>query len=137
MRKIIGCLVVLVMFVFAGSQVLAAEQLIESVKKGCSKELTTYCKEVTPGEGRVIACLYAFSDKLTPQCEYALYDAAAQLERAVTALAYVANECRTDLTSFCSDIQPGQGRLLQCIDKNNAKISSRCKQAMKEVGIKK
>jgi hypothetical protein len=120
-----------------GTQVLAAETLVESVAKGCKKELETYCKDVTPGEGRVLACLYAHEDKLSGQCEYALYDAAYQLERALTALAYVANECRADLQKFCSDIQPGGGRLLACIDKNEKQVSSRCKLAIKDVGLKK
>jgi hypothetical protein len=121
--------------VFSGGA-LAQQSLIESVAKGCDKELMTYCKDVTPGEGRVLACLYAHEDKLSGKCEYALYDAAAQLERAVNALAYVVNECRDDLTKFCSNIEPGQGRLLQCIDKNDAKVSKRCKQALKDSGLK-
>jgi len=114
-----------------------AQGIVDSVKKGCDKELKTYCKDVTPGEGRVLACLYAYEDKLSGQCEYALYDAAAQLERAVNALSYAVNECRDDLTKFCSDIKPGEGRLLQCIDKNDAKVSGRCKQALKDTGLKK
>jgi hypothetical protein len=114
-----------------------AQGIVDSVKKGCDKELKTYCKDVTPGEGRVLACLYAYEDKLSGECEYALYDAAAQLERAVNALSYAVNECRDDLTKFCSDIKPGEGRLLQCIDKNDAKVSSRCKQALKDTGLKK
>jgi hypothetical protein len=52
-------------------------------------------------------------------------------------LAYLANECRGDLQKFCSDIQPGQGRLLACIDKNEMQLSGRCKEAMKDVGVKK
>jgi hypothetical protein len=124
------------MLVFSG--VVSAQQaLIDSVVKGCDKELKTYCKDVTPGEGRGLACLYAFSDKLSPKCEYALYDAAAQLERAINALAYAANECRDDLTKYCADIKPGQGRLIQCIEKNDAKVSSRCKRALKDTGVKK
>jgi hypothetical protein len=111
--------------------------IVESVAKGCDKELKTYCKDVTPGEGRVLACLYAYEDKLSGRCEYALYDAAAQLERALNALSYAVNECRDDLTKFCSDIKPGEGRLLQCIDKNDAKVSKRCKQALKDTGLKK
>jgi hypothetical protein len=114
----------------------AAQGLIDQVAKGCDKELTVYCKDVTPGEGRVLACLYAHEDKLSGKCQYALYDAAAQLERAVNALAYTVNECRDDLTKFCSNIEPGQGRLLQCIEKNDAKVSKRCKQALKETGLK-
>jgi len=115
----------------------AAQGIVDSVKKGCDKELKTYCKDVTPGEGRVLACLYAYEDKLSGQCEYALYDAAAQLERAVNVLSYAVNECRDDLTKFCSDIKPGEGRLLQCLDKNDAKVSGRCKQALKDTGLKK
>ena len=122
--------------VFSGG-VSAQQTLIESVVKGCDKELKTYCKDVTPGEGRGLACLYAFSDKLSAQCEYALYDAAVQLERAINTLAYVANECGDDLDKYCANIKPGEGRLLQCIDKNDAKVSSRCKQALKDTGLKK
>ena len=129
-------IVIGMVLVFSG--VASAQQtLVDSVVKGCDKELKTYCKDVTPGEGRVLACLYAHEDKLSGQCEYALYDAAAQLERALNALSYVANECRDDLTKFCSNIKPGEGRLLQCIDKNDAKVSGRCKQALKDVGLKK
>ena len=106
------------------------------VKEGCKTELETYCKGVTPGEFRVVACLYAFSDKLSNRCEYALYDAASQLQRAVDALAYLASECRDDLKANCLDVQPGEGRLLQCLDKNRDKVSERCRVAQKDVGLK-
>ena len=122
--------------VFSGAA-SAQQSLVDSVVKGCDKEIKTYCKDVTPGEGRVLACLYAHEDKLSGQCEYALYDAAVQLERVVNAVAYAANECREELTKYCSDIKPGQGRLLQCIEKNDAKVSKRCKQALKDTGMKK
>jgi hypothetical protein len=114
----------------------AAEDIIESVAKGCEKELTSYCSNVTPGEGRVLACLYAHNDKLSGQCEYALYDAAVQLERFVAALSYLANECDADLEKFCSAVEAGEGRLLQCLDDNSKKISARCTQALKDVGAK-
>jgi hypothetical protein len=114
----------------------AQETLIETVATGCKTEIATYCKDVKPGEARILACLYAYQDKLSGKCEYALYDAAARLERAVTALNYVAKECETDLQANCSDVQPGEGRLLQCLEKNNDKISERCKGALKDVGLK-
>ena len=85
------CLVVMSFGLVA--PVSALESVIESVAIGCEEELTTYCSEVTPGEGRILACMYAFEDKLSGKCEFALYDAAAQLERFVGALTYVANEC--------------------------------------------
>ena len=137
MRNAMAWMVVIGMVLVFSGVVSAQQALIDSVVKGCDKELKTYCKDVTPGEGRGLACLYAFSDKLSTKCEYALYDAAAQLERAVAALSYTVNECRDDLTKFCSDIKPGEGRLLQCLEKNDAKVTKRCKQALKDVGLKK
>jgi hypothetical protein len=104
--------------------------------EGCETELKTYCKDVTPGDGRILACLYAYQDKLSPRCEYALYDSAAQLERALNALSYAATECRDDLKSLCAEVKPGEGRLRDCLEKNEAKVSARCKAAMKDVGLK-
>ncbi|MFH1983807.1 MAG: hypothetical protein ABIL58_18355 [Pseudomonadota bacterium] len=46
------------------------------------------------------------------------------------------NECREDLTNLCSGVPAGEGRLAKCLEKNDAKVSGRCKQAMKEVGLK-
>jgi len=134
--KTMGVFVVLGVLVFSG--VAAAEKgIVETFNEGCKTELETYCKDVQPGDGRLLACLYANSDKISARCEYAVYDAASQLERALTALTYVANECRDDLKANCANIKPGEGRLLTCLDKNAAKVSGRCKQALKDVGLKK
>ena len=136
MKKRVVLLAVVAMFFVSVASSWAADNVIDTVAKGCEKELTTYCKDVTPGEGRVLACLFAFSDKLTGQCEYALYDAAVQLERFVAALSYVANECDADLDKFCADVAVGEGRLLNCLDQNASKISERCTQALKDVSAK-
>jgi hypothetical protein len=114
----------------------AQESLIDTVANGCKTEIATYCKDVKPGEGRILACLYAYEDKLSGKCEYALYDAAARLERAVAALTYVAKECEADIVANCSGVKAGEGRVLQCLEKNEAKVSNRCKGAIKEVGLK-
>lgn len=127
--------VVVMSFGVVGS-LCAQETLIETVANGCKTEIETYCKAVTPGEGRILACLYAYQDKLSGKCEYALYNAAVRLERAVAALTYVANECEADLAANCSGVKAGEGRLLQCLEKNDAKVSKRCKDALKDVGLK-
>ncbi|MEW6440099.1 MAG: cysteine rich repeat-containing protein [bacterium] len=113
-----------------------AQGVVDTFVTGCEQDIEKHCKDVTPGEQRILACLYAYQDKLSTRCEYALYDSAAQLERAVNALSYVANECREDLQTNCSSVQPGEGRLLECIKKNDAKVSTRCKQAISDVGLK-
>jgi len=145
MRNVIlRSVVVCIMIVWAGT-VLAqqkgpaeavAQGVVDTVAKGCEKELARYCKDVTPGEGRILACLYAHEDKLSARCEYALFDAAAQLDRAISALTYMANECGDDLEKYCADVSAGEGRLLNCLKKNDKKVSKRCKQALKDTGMK-
>lgn len=137
------CLLLLVAVVFIAGPALAAqdpamsvaESVIMTFTEGCEKELNTYCKDVTPGEGRLIACIYAHEDKLSGQCEYALYDSAVQLERAVSALSYVINECSADIDANCAGVEAGEGRIMECLEKNDDKVSGRCKGALKAVGL--
>ena len=129
-------LVALVVLLLGIAGVNAEQGLVETVANGCKIEIEKYCSQVTPGQGRILACLYAHEDKLSAKCEYALYDAAVQLERAVAALSYVANECNADLEKYCESIEPGKGRLLDCLDKHDKQVSKRCKQAIKDVGLK-
>jgi hypothetical protein len=109
--------------------------LADEVKEGCKAELASHCKEVTPGEGRLLACLYAFEDKLSARCEYALYDASARLERAVAALSYAATECKSDIEKHCAAVAPGEGRIATCLKKQGDKLSKRCRQAFEDVGL--
>jgi len=136
MKRTLITVVVMAVFLMTGASAMAGQNDLEKiVVDGCKTELDKYCAMVTPGDGRVLACLFSYQDKLSNRCEYALYDAAAQLERAVAALTYVANECDNDLEKFCSDVVPGEGRLKECIDKNMANVSDRCKRAMEDVGM--
>lgn len=136
MKRLCICLLTLGGLLLLVNPVMAQQGLVESVVTGCKAELGKYCSNVTPGEGRILACLYAHNDKLSGRCEYALYDAAVQLERAVAALSYVANECAPDLRKHCARVEAGEGRLLECLQKNDAQVSNRCKQARKDVGLK-
>lgn len=127
-------LVLSMTLLFAASS-MANESILESVVEGCMTELDTYCKDVTPGQKRLLACLYSRNDKLSGKCEYALYDAAIQLERAIAALTYVVNECAEDLGELCANVPAGEGRLLECLAENESKVSERCKDAFKQVVV--
>lgn len=136
MKKLVALFLIMGGVLLVVNSVWAQQGLIETVANGCKDEIQKYCSQVTPGEGRMLACLYAFEDKLSGRCEYALYDAASRLERAVAALSYAVNECSADLKQYCSGVVSGEGRLLDCLQKNDDKVSQRCKQARKDVGLK-
>ena len=38
--------------------------------------------------------------------------------------------CAEDAKKFCSDIQPGGGRMYQCMTKNNAELSAPCRERL-------
>lgn len=136
MRALLTSLAVATVLLLSGPIASAQQNIVETVATGCESELKTYCNGVTPGEGRILSCLYAYGDKLSGQCEFALYDAAAQLERFVAALSYVANECGDDIDKFCANVEMGEGRILACLESNSTKIQGRCTQALTDVGLK-
>ena len=136
MKKLYFLLLAVTVLLFTTIPALAGDDLVQNLVNGCQKEIDNYCKDVTPGQGRVLACLYAHGDKLSGKCEYALYDAAVRLERAVAALSYVVNKCRDDLENLCSGVPAGKGRLIKCLKENDSKVSDRCKQSLKDSGLK-
>ena len=105
--------------------------IVEQVKEGCKAELDSYCKQVTPGEGRLLACLFAFEDKLSSRCDYALYDASMRLERASAAFSHGAVECHADIEKLCTGVKAGEGRIFDCLKGHQDELSKRCRQAFK------
>ena len=129
--RIISLLIVLVLCSFTGG--LFAQDIVSAVQKGCGAEIVNFCSQVSQGEGRLLACFYAHEDKLSGQCQYALYDASAQLEHAVSALNYVAGQCQDDIVAHCASVQLGEGRVVECLNSNSESVSTTCKQAMADV----
>ena len=49
-----------------------AQEMTPAQRDACMGDYEKYCKSVTPGGGRIIACLAKESDKLTPACKKVL-----------------------------------------------------------------
>jgi hypothetical protein len=113
----------------------AQEDIIEYVTTSCDEEIQNYCSQVTPGEGRLLACFYAHEDKLSGRCQYALYEAAAQLEAFATAVTHLAIECHDDLENFCAEVELGEGRVGTCLLDHKDEVSAACSQAIDDVGL--
>lgn len=109
---------------------LAQDTLLDYVVESCAGDLEQYCSTVTPGEGRLLHCVAAHEDKLSGQCEYALYQAASLLEQLTVAIAYVAQSCETEITSLCANVEMGEGRILSCLAENEDKVGDACKKAI-------
>jgi hypothetical protein len=110
-----------------------AQDPVATVVEGCTPEIEAYCSQVSPGEGRMLACFYAHENKLSGKCQYALYEASVQLEQAVTALNYLATSCQNDIVTFCAQVEAGEGRILDCLAAQGDAVSDACTQAIDQV----
>lgn len=54
------------------AQPASAQELTAEQRSACMGDFEKYCKSVTPGGGRIIACLAKESDKITPACKKVL-----------------------------------------------------------------
>lgn len=131
--KSISTTLATILLVFGFSATVSAQDIVTTIEQGCSVEIEKYCSQVTPGEGRMLACFFAHEDKLSGQCQYALYNASAQLEHAISALNYVAGQCQSDMEKLCANVAVGEGRVLDCLDANKESVSAACNQAIGDV----
>jgi len=113
----------------------AQEDIVEQALEACQPEIEKYCSQVSPGEGRLLACFVAHEDKLSGQCGWALYEAMDELEAFMEAVAYVADSCWDDIVEYCSEVEMGEGRIAVCLLENKAEVSTACKEAMDEVEL--
>jgi hypothetical protein len=123
-------LVTFAVAIFAGPGALAQDTLIDHLIDACESDIQNYCSQVTPGNGRLLHCMAAHEDKISGQCEYALYQAATLLEQLSMAIAYVARECEIEIETHCSDALAGEGRILVCLDEHEEQDGEGCKKAI-------
>jgi len=111
----------------AQARVLAGVKKLEA---GCSADVKKFCGTVTPGEGRLFFCILAHEDKLSSRCDYALFDASRNLERALNKVEDAADACWNDIEKNCANIPEGGGRIAACLAAKKASLSSACQTAI-------
>ena len=62
----------IVAFALALAATAQAQNLTAEQRTACQRDYTKYCKGVTPGGGRIIACLNKQGDKISEACRKVL-----------------------------------------------------------------
>jgi hypothetical protein len=132
LKKTLSFLVCVVGIQFVGFHAFA-QNPIQDALNACSKELKTYCSQVEPGNKRLVACMKAHEDKLSDGCIYGLNRAAYFLKSFAVAVPYVFQQCRADAAALCPGVKIGDGRIISCLKKNEAKVGKPCKTAILDV----
>jgi hypothetical protein len=138
MRKVLS-IIILGILIMSNAAIAAAEgpmekfvaKSMDKVEQNCTKDLETYCQNVTPGEDREVACLYAYSDKISTPCLTALYVTQGEFKNAVDNLDAFIADCRPDILKLCSKVAIGEGRILACLEENKDKVAVKCRENLK------
>jgi Cysteine rich repeat len=106
---------------------------VAKLESACAKDIKKYCSTVTPGEGRMIYCMQAHEDKISPKCAFELGDAAASVQTTADALKDGVIACKAEIAGVCGKVVPGQGRIASCLLENRSTASSGCTEAIKKI----
>jgi hypothetical protein len=106
---------------------------VSKLESACAKDIKKYCRTVTPGEGRMIYCMQAHEDKISPKCAFELGDTGASVQTTADALKDGVIACKAEIAGVCGKIVPGQGRIATCLLENKSTVSSGCAEAIKKI----
>jgi hypothetical protein len=110
---------------------LAAEAA--KLENSCADDIKKYCSDVTPGEGRMIYCMQAHEDKISPKCAFDLEEAATDVQLSADNLKEAITACKAEIIGVCGKTQPGQGRIAACLIANKSTASRGCGDAIQKI----
>ncbi len=116
---------------------VSTESGAQSVFESCAPDIKSFCSNVTPGNGRVFACLYAHEDKVSDACDAAIGETADIIDQVFSKIRYAMQQCRDDVTKFCSSVERGQGRVFACLNEQKTELSGACLGVIENVSLPK
>ena len=103
--------------------------------KGCDGDEKKYCPGLKSGSEKAFMCLMAYEEKISKKCKQGITEAAMAMKMGAAALDYSIRACEADADKYCLNVQPGDGKIIGCLKKNEAKVAKQCITALKETGL--
>ncbi len=107
----------------------------QSIFASCEEDLAKFCPAVTPGNGRISACLYAHEDQVSPSCDAAIAETADLIDVLFEQLRYAKQQCGADVAKLCGEVEIGQGRLFGCLYEQKPALSAECLEVIENVQL--
>lgn len=108
---------------------------INSSVKGCDEDIKEHCDGLGNNAQKIFMCLAAYEDQLSLECKTGILEAAMSVRMGAAAIEYSIFACEADADKHCLDVEPGEGRLINCIKANEDEVSKECITALKETGL--
>lgn len=93
-------------------------------KRACKADIKKHCPGMKPGDGKLGFCLHAKRHVVSKKCQKVLDEITVASKKTYGA-------CGDDIKKHCSDIQPGQGRVMSCLYAKRDKLSKKCARRLK------
>lgn len=101
----------------------------------CATDAAILCPGLPLNSQKSFMCLMAYEDNLSIDCQLGIVEAAIALEMGMMAIDYSIKACEADADKYCLDVEAGEGRIVRCLRKNEAKLNKACTAALKETGL--
>jgi Golgi apparatus protein 1 len=109
---------------------------IQGLENSCGEDIKKFCSTVTPGGGRIVYCMQAYEDKISPKCGFELDDLQADFQTILDQFKEAVRACQSDIAKLCGQTAPGQGRIAACLAANKASVTQTCVEAVEKLQIK-
>lgn len=113
----------------------AIEVNIQVEVPGCNADAAILCPGLPLNSKKSFMCLMAYEDNLSVACQLGIVETAIALEMGMMAIDYSIKACEADADKYCLDVEAGEGRIVNCLRKNEAKLNKQCTAALKETGL--
>lgn len=107
------------------------QERVQAFDQACKGDAEQYCKGVQRGQGRMVGCLRDNQAKLSASCKGQLSQMDARRKQRQARMHGATEACKGDAAQYCKDVQPGGGRVANCLKANSAQLSAACKAAFK------
>lgn len=93
--------------------------------EACKADAEKLCAGIAPGNGAIHRCLKRHEAELSPAC--------AKFQTAVrNKIRVFVQACNSDIKTHCSEVEPGNGRVVQCLKANRMALADSCKAQLAE-----
>jgi hypothetical protein len=86
----------------------------------CANDVAKFCQGVEGGQGKLMQCLQEHQSELSSPCQ-------ARVQAVETRMREMTEACQSDVRQFCTGVNPGAGRIAQCLKQHESGLSSTCK----------
>ncbi len=108
-----------ILFVFLTSNFSVAAEPAGSEK--CRQEAEKHCPDLTGRD--LLQCMRSKKDEFSKDCQPSQDDMKKNRK--------VFFACQEEIKTFCKDVAPGGGRIIECLKENTPHLSESCKESMK------